>query len=345
MRNLVISPSGKFYGSEQTLATYLEHTTKRHTVYVPRNSSALFTERIAKSCNGRIRSFCSPLHLYVIIALRLGMNVFDTNPRVVYINEAGHLRYAVVLAGLFKRVKFVIHVRLVEDVHFRPWPQEMPGNVEVLATSKYIQRLLSGRGINCSVLSSPFRERISPLKNEFLPNKLIVVSRLSEAKGLRYYLEMLRSLEYRKIPIEVHHFGECDDAAEAALNVIREMKFVNWISRGFVEEKQSIFRNGILIHLNPNEPLGVVLLEALNNSIPFIAFDEGGTGEIGRNLQLHEFLVNRKGFWTGRVIELIQSRHLIDWTSAIIRGREEMARSYNPDKYVERLDAVLSCER
>ncbi len=344
MRNIVISPSGRFYGSEQTLATYLERTTKRHTVYVPRNSSPLFTERITKSCDGRMKCFWSPWHLYLIMVLKLGMDVLNGNPRVMYINEAGHLRYALVLARLFGKVKFVIHVRLVEDVHCRPWPQEVPENVEVLATSNYIQRLLSGRGINCSVLSSPFREKMSPLKNEFFPNILIVVSRLSEAKGLRYYLEMLRSIENRKIPIEVHHFGECDEAAEAALNVVREMKYVNWISRGFVKEKQAIFRDGILLHLNPNEPLGVVLLEALNNSIPFIAFDEGGTGEIGRNLQLHEFLINRKECWTGRIVELIQSRHLVDWTSAIIRGREEMARSYNPDVYVERLDAILSCE-
>ena len=87
------------------------------------------------------------------------------------------------------------------------------------------------------------------------------------------------------------HYGSVDDSEQDFLVFIRSLKHVKWNSRGFVSDKSAIYKEGTLLHLNPLE-FGVVLMEAINYGIPYLAFDNGGTGEISRTLGLNDFAVD-----------------------------------------------------
>ena len=112
-KTIIISPSGNFYGSEQVLFDYLNTTNLSFQLFVPKDSffeKKLLLQKKLWEFN-RIKSFRSVKILYFKIFLELLFKPIKS----VYLNEAGHIRYIFILAKVFKSVKFIVHVRLVED--------------------------------------------------------------------------------------------------------------------------------------------------------------------------------------------------------------------------------------
>ena len=64
------------------------------------------------------------LYTYVIIDL-----IFY-NYQFVYINEAGHSKYISLLAKLFKRKNFIVHIRLLEDCDNHRYPFGHLSNIQ-----------------------------------------------------------------------------------------------------------------------------------------------------------------------------------------------------------------------
>ena len=120
--NIAVSPSGNFYGSEQTLMTYMEHTRLRFLLFIPANSCKALTKRAKTLPNVSLRSFQSPLHLYVWIVWFILQSAIRKICVNVYLNEAGFIRYLNRLPRL-GLVQKVVHVRLTEDAKMRPWQE------------------------------------------------------------------------------------------------------------------------------------------------------------------------------------------------------------------------------
>ena len=340
---IAISPSGNYYGSEQTLMTYLRYSELTFFLFLPSESNQKLQRDAQSLPTSGIGFFQDPKALYLKLVFKLILGWFRNVLQTVYVNEAGHLRYIIMLSKLFKRVEFVIHVRLTEDVSSRPWRFLARRNLKVLATSRFIQSQLEDRGVAASVLSSPFRSKIISFRRSSLSTrKLIVVSRLSEAKGICYYERLVNYFESSKYEMEIHHFGECDYAAEKVVLRFNKLKYVRWIPHGFEPDKSFIFSAGIVLHLNPNEPLGVVLLEALNHSIPFLTFDAGGTGEISRELGAAKFLLNfQSNGWEQEALRRLLQLQPDEWLDEAEKSRKLLESKYGPERYAFELDRIF----
>lgn len=341
--HIAISPSGNYYGSEQTLLTYLQNSQLCFCVFLPIKVDEKYLRQIKSIEFIRIGYFSSPTLLYMRVALRLLKNSFGQRATSVYVNEAGHVRYVKLLSQLFRGVNFIVHVRLLEDVRNRQWSVKARSNLKILATSKFIQQELKSLGVLTRVLSSPFRSELLPYRSKRLNcRKLIVVSRLSEAKGIGYYERLANYFEKRKCRVEIHHYGTSDTEATSRIIRLQSLEYVSWISHGFEEDKKKIFSDGIVLHLNPTEPLGVVLLECLNHSLPFLAFNEGGTGEIGRNLNVAAFLFSSRGnYWMEYIHRILIESSEFSWSVEVQAARKQLTEKYGPIRYAKELDEIV----
>ena len=341
--NIAVSPSGNFYGSEQTLMTYLEHTKLVFLLFVPSNSCEELTQRAKALPNVSLHAFHSPVDLSVKISwliLKCWTKKMNIN---VYLNEAGLIRYINRLPRLGKLHK-VVHVRLTEDVTLRPWHEVNKNGMTVLSTSSFVANELKKIGVESEVLSSPFRSLgMVPAHAGFFDRRLIVVSRLSHGKGLKWYKSFFEFLESQRMSIRIDHYGRVDESEEEFLEFVHSLKFVKWNSRGFESDKTAIFNEGTLLHLNPVEPLGVVLMEAINHGVPYLAFDNGGTGEISKNLGLDDFSVDCAAInWEETMLAKWQGFANADETrDRLSKAKRILEKSYSPDEYSRVLDKRL----
>ena len=341
--NIAVSPSGNFYGSEQTLMTYLEHTKLRFLLLVPSNSCEELTQRAKALPNVSLHTFHSPVHLFGRISwliLKCWIKKMNIN---VYLNEAGLIRYLNRLPRM-GMLHMIVHVRLTEDVKFRPWHEVNRNGMTVLSTSSFVANELNKIGVESEVLSSPFRSfGIVSANAGFFDRRLIVVSRLSQGKGLKWYKSFCEFLETQRISIRIDHFGRVDDSEQDFLEFVHSLEFVKWNSRGFESDKTVIFREGTLLHLNPIEPLGVVLMEAINHGIPYLAFDNGGTGEISRTLELEDFCFDCTAIsWQETMLDRWRGfANAIETHDRLSKAKRILEKSYSPLEYSRVLDNKL----
>lgn len=335
----IISPSGKFYGSEQTLYEFLNETSKKFDVYIKSENEGLLS-KISKESKHSYFEFSNLYLLYLKLILKL---IFQYD--VLYINEAGHIKYVKILARLFHSKKFVIHVRLTEDTKFERL-KNINSNIKLISVSRYIQELiLKSIGKQTDVLSSPFRakdENASWPKS--LHNKEVmdigVIGRVTSSKGIHNCISFIEYLEKNNHPLTINFFGDINNEdllVKKLMDIIKELKFVKIKFHGFIRNKKGIFENSdVIVHFNENEPLGVVFFEALNNKTPFIGFNSGGIGEIASKLDLNNFIVNEKE-WEKELFKQLKSIDLIKYKKAY----ENMLKYYSPNYYSRKLECLL----
>lgn len=342
----VVSPSGNFYGSEQTLLNYLKLTKLSFEVFVPSNSSESFLEALKETKKHQITKFDSTHALYLMLSFRVLSSIVRNLQVALYVNEAGHIRYVNILNLLFPPLRVIIHVRLIEDVDSRPWNRIRTKGLHILSTSSYIQNSLKSLSVSSTVLSSPYRFEQSQFRAlSFNRDNLIVVSRLSKSKGSDFLCSFLRHCDDMNKEVNLYHFGEVNEDAAYDLAKVQQLKCIHWFAEGFKESKQEIYSKGILLHLSPKEPLGVVLLESVSFGVPFLSFDSGGTGEIARNMGLQQYTCDpNKKAWEEKLLLIWDKlRSLDEMTiqkeieSGFTRGQE----CYDPFSYTSQLDEKL----
>ena len=347
LQKWVVSPSGNYYGSEQTLLNYLQLTSLSFEVFVPSNTSESFLEALNKTKKHRIIRFGSTRSLYLKLIFRL-LKLRVRNLRVsLYVNEGGHIRYVNILQLLFPRLRAIIHVRLIEDVYSRPWSRIQSNRIKILSTSAYIKDALQSLSVSSSLLSSPYRtEQCRFEAIRFDRNNLIVVSRISKAKGSDFLCSFLRCCHNLGRTVNLYHFGEVNEDAATDLMQVQQLDCINWHSEGFQKSKRKIYSKGILLHLNPKEPLGVILLECVSFGVPFLTFNSGGTGEIARNMGLEKYTCGAtETGWEECLILMWDNFKKLDEDALQNEIRFGFTRGleyYDPFSYAERLDELLT---
>ena len=167
---LVISPSGNFYGSEQVLLDYLHCTELCFDVMIPANS--MFAEIAGKAKMPHQLIYFDDKRLkklYLQLFMKLLSGKYDT----VYLNEAGHSRYVLLLARLFRSKRFVIHVRIAEDTAASRWKLFSAKNTRLIAISENIRKQLP---CSCELLYDLyiFSDRKASIKKESTVGKKII---------------------------------------------------------------------------------------------------------------------------------------------------------------------------
>lgn len=342
MKTAIISPSGKFYGSEQTLFNFLS-LTQGYDVYIKYESGGLFDKLNSENFTHNYFIFNKLTLFYFCFSIKLLLSY-----KKVYVNEAGHSRYIIGLSKLLFWKSFYIHVRLTEDTIASRW-KGIGSNVYLISTSSYIADLLENRiKVKSEVISSParaFKDNIKWNNNYVdLPVKTVgVIGRLTTSKGIHEMIEFLNYLEVTKNKtLNFHFYGDVDEDDEQVsyfLQQIDKFNYVNVTFEGFVSNKSEIYDTiDLVLHFNKEEPLGVIFLEALNQGKPFIGFNSGGIGCIAENLKLESQMVNVSDKWCINLMEHIETLDINKFKEA----REIMLNLYSPKVYCERVGKLIT---
>jgi glycosyltransferase involved in cell wall biosynthesis len=341
MKTAIVSPSGKFYGSEQTLFNFLS-LTKGYDVYVKNEPNGLFDKLKSDAFLHNYYTFNRLSVFYFWLSLKLLFKY-----KKVYVNEAGHSKYIIGLSKLFFWKSFYIHVRLTEDTIASRW-KGIGSNIHLISTSQYIADLLIERiNVKSNVISSParaFKDDISwnSSYSNLNQKKLGVIGRLTTSKGIYQMIEFFNHLEKNKNNNLLFYFyGDVDNKDENVASFLKQIKGfenVNISFKGFVDDKSKIYDDiDLVLHFNKDEPLGVIFLEALNQGKPFLGFNSGGIGCIAENLNLENQMVNVSDQWCEKLIRLIDELDVKQFEKA----RELMLDLYSPKVYCERIENLI----
>lgn len=314
MLTAIVSPSGKFYGSEQTLHSFLTYTDKSYHVYISRNDGSLLAE-LGKLGKHTIRSFRKPSLLY----LRLLAYFIAGRYTCLYVNEGAHIKYVKILAMLFPHRKLLVHVRINEDTT-RKRLKGLPPNIELISVSNYIRNQIKHSiKLETDILSSPFRIHQSDKawRSSFLTTGKInvgIIGRVTDSKGMDNVRAFYQYMTTNRINfVSLHFFGHIENDKP------KVKEFIQYVHRiedstikfhGFAKNKNEMFDTiDVVVHFNENEPHGVIFFESLKNGIPFIGFNSGGIGDIADQLNITELMLTSSDKWCEDLTVKIQSIH------------------------------------
>ena len=299
MKTVIISPSGKFYGSEQTLHCFLKNSTQNYRVFINKTDGQLLkkTNELKKH---KVSSFGVVKSLYVRIFLGLLLNRY----KKVYCNEGGHINYIKLIAKVFPNVEFHVHIRLTEDTSAKRL-SGLPENVHLICVSAFIQSLVyNNTNLQTEVLSSPNRgvTKTDDWRTESNTIKNIgIIGRVTPSKGINHIINFIEYLEEQKCnTIQLHFYGDIEhEHREVASLLSKENKCEHVLVKFHGYLKREAIYNDIdmVVHFNEDEPLGVIFFEALNAAKPFIGFNSGGIGNIASNIGISDLMIDRNSLW------------------------------------------------
>lgn len=344
MKQIVtISPSGNFYGSEQVLFDYLSETKLQHTVKV-KGHGELFIR--LKTIHIYASQFQSEKKMYIaLLALCMAGKV-----KSVYANEAGHSRYLKAFAFLFPFIRFVVHVRIIEDTKKKRWGGKCPQNLKVVSISRFIQNKLS---IPSRLIYDPypFSENALIVERDRAKSLHVgIIGRISESKGVDNILELLGLVEKNGCAdlFCFHFFGEPTIEVLLSGKVEKIKKFSNVVLEGFVADKGSMYnRINCVLHGAENEPLGRIFLEAIDRGLPFIGINSGGIGEIASLVGLEQMLVTNHAETIGTQLlfklQTLKKEYGLALENLAL-AKERAKNIFSLSAYTEQLDSLLSAK-
>lgn len=340
---VVVSPSGNLYGSEQVLVDYLRHSRLKFTVVVPEDSLLEHRLRDLKPDHS-IYTYpvSNPARLY----LRIAWGLLTKRIHTLYINEAGHIKYLLLLAKLFRNSKFLIHVRIVEDTMPARWVPAPGSNVRVVTISDYLRDKLSVPSKRIYDLFDFTTAK--PLSGSLPANPFIVgvIGRITMTKGIESILSLLEFVKLRGDK-ELHFvfFGEpSEDVYQNG--VLDKLKAYEHVSlRGFVAEPAKIYGAiHCVLHTSTREALGRIYLEAIAYQKPLVGFRAAGIGEIGQLLGLDDLLAMPEADATEALYDklcLVRSNYL-SYSARVAGILPKAQQQFSLDEYTRALDKILS---
>ena len=346
-RIAIVSPSGKFYGSEQVLFDFLSQTQNRYYVYLPQG---LLYEKLQRQNKHSLHTFSSVKLLYFRLLFLLLINRYDG----IYINEGGHVKYINFLAGVLPHKHFFVHIRLLEDCYEHRLGRNRR-NISYVSVSEYITgEVMRNAHLQCTTLYDIYRpvsgfggiNAIKLLNNELHCG---IIGRVTTTKGLHDISLYCEYCETHLVPfrMEFHFYGGIDEQLPEVRSFVKRTKFykhIKCIFHGFVQDKKQIYQSiDVLLHFNRIESLGRIIMEALDYGIPFIGFQSGGIGELAHQFGVEKYMIAEGNNWEvdlqNRIVTMIAHKEEVieDYRQAKLR----MEKLCNPETYTRKLEALF----
>ncbi len=344
IRNIIISPSGNFYGSEQVLFDYLNSTNLQFRIYAPKNSPLM--KKVVNNLKGHIVEEFGKRGI-VLLYLRVLSRLILTKVNFVYLNEAGHLRYLELLSRVMFKKKFFVHVRLLEDTDYRRWPPKKRNNLYVLAVSKFIQFKLKYPSM---VIYDGYyfqNRELVKRRGRVNPFTIGIIGRLTKSKGVDHLIPLLKlMINNSETTLKVILFGDEDKQLKITKYYNEFKRFENLEWRGFVENKFSIYNQvDCVLHLAHLEPLGRIYFESLDFGVPFIGFNSGGIGELASRMNYTTLLVeaDTRDIYQHLLDKILYVKHNYDSIVQELSLKRETAKLiFGIKEYAQTLDAHLT---
>ena len=304
MIKLLYSPSGNLYGSERT-ALNIAFSGFFRTFYVNVQNSQLLHDK-ASQLDYALNP-CTLKKFRGVWGFVLAACVNSLSAKCCHVvNEAGYIRYTMLLASFFRQSEFVIFVRIAEDVARLPI-KENTRNVTLVFVSELLKdrwHKRGGKGFGARVVYDFHEFDSIPIdsKGSAKNQKVFgIVGRLSESKGLEHLTRILGIMaDFPKeflSDVVINHFG--DVAIESESN---RKDFENaiaaftkrggrFIFRGFQSRELIYSEVETIVHFAMDEPFGLIFLEALASRRNFVGFKGGGIAEIASKIGAENLLV------------------------------------------------------
>lgn len=339
-KTILISPSGKLYGSEQVLLEYLKKSKTKKIVYIPGNSPL---QKYLNSKSFVHKTFKSLTFLYFKIFIMLLMG-----RQKMFINEAGHIRYVKVLASILPHKRFFVFVRLLEDCNFNRI-KNTPANVSFIAVSNFLKQQLPEK-IPATVIHDPYtleNKCIEPKKKN-TTFSIGIIGRITPTKGLNELPPILKHLSNKvNEEVDVYFWGSYNKSDNWTKEFIKEVNQIPNIRphfKGFQKDKSLIFEHfDILLHLSKVEALGRVIFESIDYNTPFLAFDNGGSAELAKKLKLNNLLIPEEGNWSEAFSEKLfdiknnNSKYL----EQLQESKKIIREHFSAKAYADKVDSLL----
>ena len=339
---IVISPSGNYYGSEQVLHDFLDHTTQVFDLYVPVQSK--FYHILHKNTSHKLFTFRNVQLLYAAIFFKL----LCSNVQSVYVNEAGHVRWVLLLAKFFKKRQFTIHVRIVEDVE--RLPNKKLSNVSFVTISKFMANQISSDLMPITVIDSYAMQNFHftpEVKSDTI--QISVIGRISKFKGFDRVVSFCTYLNENwssSTRISFNFYGTATDSPTVrnGINALKMLNNLKVFFHGFREKKDIYDHTHIVLHMADGEPLGRIFFEAMDMNIPLVGFDVGGIGELGRMTELTDTLIAPNApNWEGKMMNVItEILHEYDrFVEQVKESKKRYANIFNQETYNSKLYEIV----
>lgn len=340
MNIYIVSPSGHFYGSEQVLYNFLEHTQLSYKVFVPKDS--IIKTKLEGLSLHEIISFASLYRLYAYVCWKLIVGDCNT----LYLNEGGHIRYVKLLARCFPKRRFFVHIRLLEDCHPNRLGR-LPSNIHLISISQFISSRL--QPYKAKLIHDPLNTTKIKRRRTFQTRSIYrigIVGRVSPSKGLTFYRKFFNHLiaqpsapnfEFLFFGDLYSHLEEVQQFCDFCHSLDLSISF-----KGFVSDQNQVYDNlDIVLHLNPQEPLGRIGLESWARGMPFLGFNEGGVGEINTLLGQETFCVARHQDWPKQLHDKLCNIANITSPRTLQLAKENLVNHFGVHRYVTEVESLF----
>ncbi|OQP67659.1 glycosyltransferase [Niastella populi] len=345
---LVISPSGKLYGSERVLLDYVTNTSLKFDIIIPSGSDL---EEVLLDTSTRHKIITYNPARTAFLYLKLFYSFFIGRYKKLYLNEAGHIKYILLLAKIFPKCLFTVHIRILEDISPERWKlakKNIPENIKLITISEYISKRFPFRN---QIICDPFTFNIynsRPTYDKKQPLNIGIIGRVAHSKGIHllpYLLEQVDK-EYMSGKIIFHLFGDISEDLDHQVKASLSNR-KNVILYGYVKDHSSIYDNlNAVMHLSGTEPLGRIFFESVNRGLPFIGIKAGGIGETAAIYNYNELMVDYADA-NIMAVALINKLTLLikdhsKYVNSIDEMKKKMMESMTVSIYCSRVDRIVS---
>lgn len=345
---VLISPSGKLYGSERVLLDYVTNTSLKFDIIIP-SGSDLEKALVNTSTKHKVITY-NPART-AFLYLKLFFSFFIGRYKKLYLNEAGHIKYILLLAKIFPKCLFTVHIRIMEDISPERWTlakKKLPANINLITISEYISRRFPFPN---QIICDPFTfdtYNSRPTYDKTQPLNIGIIGRVAHSKGIHllpYLLEQVDK-EYMSGKIVFHLFGDISEDLDPQVKaVLNNSK--NVILYGYVKDQSSIYdKLSAVMHLSETEPLGRIFFESVNKGLPFIGIKAGGIGETAAIYNYNELMVDCAEPSIMAVALINKLTLLIEDHSKYVNDinelKQKMMLSMTVSKYCSRVDQIIN---
>lgn len=212
------------------------------------------------------------------------------------------------------------------------------GIPEIKATNRQHQDKSKIRNLAPEIRNSQLATRNSTVNILFLSN-------LTASKGVFVLLEACKILKNKKLPFLCTFVGGIGDISEAQLiSKIQEFDLadcVHYVGKKYgAEKEEALGKADIFVHPTFDDCFPLVLLEAMQHSLPVVSTFEGGIADIVED-GITGFLVPQKD-----VLDLTEKLEFLIKNPALCktmgkRGKEKYEEKYTIEKFQERFIRVF----